>query len=426
MKIKYRLIFFTGFILLPAMLFAGISEIEDLAKEISRDFAAKQKQVLFKKRLAILNFSNTTPRMKEHNIGETVSNLLTTEMAQSTIFTLIERENIDKVIKELELGMTGAVNPETAAKAGELSGAEYLLDGTVAEIGDGIVINCKLISTETGEIISARDVKIESETLIKTSEELYWSAFQSKYGIFVSIGGTGIITHGKVVMLMNVDVGYQFSRYFRAGFGFIRGGGPELITEIYPLVEGDSYWVLGPDIFPVGAGTHFELQRNYDITITAGKVFFDLMYPVFSWLNISLREEYIFTSGTGFSLIQRVHGFAVPDPAVADPANTAYIEKRVMVTGTTDAAHMINSMIMVEFLISKRLSLNIKGGYLVTWDYIPDHYITGDDERETGDIDNSGTFPQYDYFNFSRRENGDRVKINISGFTVSIGVSLHI
>ena len=103
---------------------AEIQDVSKLAVSLSRDYESKKGKVLIKKRIAILDFENLSESLKKYNVGTSISLILSGEMAHSTIFRLVERERVDKLINEVELGMTGAIDPDTAVKAGKISRAD--------------------------------------------------------------------------------------------------------------------------------------------------------------------------------------------------------------------------------------------------------------------------------------------------------------
>lgn len=60
--------------------------------------------------------------------------ILTTELASSPRFTVVEREQLEAVLREQNLGASGAVTAETAASLGEVLGVNYLIVGKITEL----------------------------------------------------------------------------------------------------------------------------------------------------------------------------------------------------------------------------------------------------------------------------------------------------
>ena len=66
-------------------------------------------------------------------VGQAIPAILTTELANSDRFSVIEREQLELVLKEQELGASGGVTAESAARMKQLLGVDYLITGKVTE-----------------------------------------------------------------------------------------------------------------------------------------------------------------------------------------------------------------------------------------------------------------------------------------------------
>ncbi len=103
--------------------------------------------------IAILPFQ---PRGKDvSGMGEKVSALLLAEMFEDADLNLVDRENIDSVLSELELNVSGIVNPSAATQIGQMTGAKLLVTGSVLKVDDAIHVVAKIIGTETSRVIGA-------------------------------------------------------------------------------------------------------------------------------------------------------------------------------------------------------------------------------------------------------------------------------
>jgi curli biogenesis system outer membrane secretion channel CsgG len=71
------------------------------------------------------------------NIGEGMSEMLANALFSSNRFIVLERQSLDEVIKEQDLGASGRVKQETAARIGEIEGADLLIEGTITEFEPG-------------------------------------------------------------------------------------------------------------------------------------------------------------------------------------------------------------------------------------------------------------------------------------------------
>jgi hypothetical protein len=64
----------------------------------------------------------------------------------------VERADLEKILGEHELGLSGTVGPESAAKVGQLTGAKVLITGRVFMASDELFIVAKIIGTETSRV----------------------------------------------------------------------------------------------------------------------------------------------------------------------------------------------------------------------------------------------------------------------------------
>ncbi|MCX5908889.1 MAG: hypothetical protein NTY64_17370 [Deltaproteobacteria bacterium] len=87
-----------------------------------------------KLRVGIVDFANKTS-YGAARLGTSASDILTTELFKTGAFILVERAQLNQVLKEQGLGQTGAVNPETAAQAGKVLGLNAIVTGSISQFG---------------------------------------------------------------------------------------------------------------------------------------------------------------------------------------------------------------------------------------------------------------------------------------------------
>ena len=99
---------------------------------------------------AVLRFDSSDDALARQ--GEEIATLLEADLSTSEHALTVEREEIDKVLNEQELGKSGLVSADTAAKIGSLTGAKVLVTGRFFAVGNQYMIVAKIISTETGRV----------------------------------------------------------------------------------------------------------------------------------------------------------------------------------------------------------------------------------------------------------------------------------
>ncbi len=113
-------------------------------------------------KVAVLPASSNAPAC-DKKILSSLTDYISLELLGINGFSLIERQAIDKILDEQAFGLTGAIDPSTAANVGKLLGAEAVLLTDVNHLKkdeffededayEGIVF-VRLVDTSTGEIL---------------------------------------------------------------------------------------------------------------------------------------------------------------------------------------------------------------------------------------------------------------------------------
>ncbi len=104
--------------------------------------------------VAVLDFS--VAKDQNEMLGKEIAQLLAVSLSLSDGFFLVEREALEKVLSEQQLGLSGAINAATAARVGALTGAKILVSGRVIQVGQNTILVAKLIGTETSRVLAAK------------------------------------------------------------------------------------------------------------------------------------------------------------------------------------------------------------------------------------------------------------------------------
>lgn len=78
-----------------------------------------------------------------------VSQIMQAELSQSATLMLVEREQIDKALREMKMDAQGLLNPDTAQKLGAIIGARYFCSSSVSETGGKSLAIVKVVDVET-------------------------------------------------------------------------------------------------------------------------------------------------------------------------------------------------------------------------------------------------------------------------------------
>ncbi len=63
--------------------------------------------------------------------------------------------------------MQGLIDPKSAKELGKILGVDAIVSGTIADVGDSLRVNARLISTETGEVLSVAAATIVKDDAVK-------------------------------------------------------------------------------------------------------------------------------------------------------------------------------------------------------------------------------------------------------------------
>ncbi len=101
--------------------------------------------------VAILPF-DTNAKLDMDDLGQEFPLLLNAYMSASDKLAFVERGQIDRAVDELALGISGTVDPATAAQIGYLTGAQVLVTGRIFPVQKDLFIVAKIIGVETGRV----------------------------------------------------------------------------------------------------------------------------------------------------------------------------------------------------------------------------------------------------------------------------------
>lgn len=148
--------------LLGVAMLAGGARAEDNYDRLARELTQAGSS-LENKKIAIIPFAHADGRAVSKD-GSVVSERLTIKMINMHKFEIIERSVLDKVMDELKLQSTGAIDATSAKELGKVLGVEAIITGTLVETSSGkIEVNARLIKTETAQAIGASQVTVDKD-----------------------------------------------------------------------------------------------------------------------------------------------------------------------------------------------------------------------------------------------------------------------
>ncbi len=128
--------------------------------------------------IAVLPFSNggSYGQAKEDYdaLQRGIAGMMISELARNPAARIVEREQIQQLIGEQNLGAQGRVDSATVARIGKITGARYMVMGTFVDFYGDFRIDVRLVNSETSEIVKTESDKVQRDhlfDLIRTISE---------------------------------------------------------------------------------------------------------------------------------------------------------------------------------------------------------------------------------------------------------------
>ncbi|HDP80507.1 MAG TPA: VWA domain-containing protein, partial [Spirochaetes bacterium] len=109
----------------------------------------------------LIPFNPSSPGLKGN--AEYFTEQMSFSLNQDKTFRIVERKELQKVLKELELQYTGLMKDENAVKVGKLMGAKMIIGGALYDKKNSYELFLKLLRVETGEVLSVNKLKIDKK-----------------------------------------------------------------------------------------------------------------------------------------------------------------------------------------------------------------------------------------------------------------------
>jgi len=98
--------------------------------------------------------------------------MLITDLSNVKSIQIVEREKLESLLKEIELGESKFMDESTAKKLGKGLGASYMLTGSYLIMGETIRIDARLVNVATGEVSMGEEITGGKNTFFELEKEL--------------------------------------------------------------------------------------------------------------------------------------------------------------------------------------------------------------------------------------------------------------
>lgn len=139
--------------------------IESLTAQITEQIPVPAGDGAARPSVALFEF--LTLEKKEALIGKLLAEELISALFKTKRFTIVERHQIEAAMRELKFSASELTDPASAVRLGKLIGADVVVIGTVADFGDQIRVNGRLISVEAASVSAVAQVNIRVDTQLR-------------------------------------------------------------------------------------------------------------------------------------------------------------------------------------------------------------------------------------------------------------------
>jgi TolB-like protein len=122
--------------------------------------------------LSVLYFDNTSGNAEYAWLSKGLADMIASDLASAPGATLVEREELEKVLKEMELGMSGITDSGGAPKLGKILNAEVLVYGGYVISGGKLRLDAKAVKAGTGAVIASARAEGEAADALAAQRAL--------------------------------------------------------------------------------------------------------------------------------------------------------------------------------------------------------------------------------------------------------------
>ena len=124
------------------------------------------------KTVAISYFDNTSGLEQYNPLSKGLADMLITDLSNVKSIQIVEREKLESLLKEIDLGESKFMDPSTAQKLGNGLGAQYILTGAFLSIDPMMRIDARLVEVGSGKVIGADEVTGHSNNFFELEKKL--------------------------------------------------------------------------------------------------------------------------------------------------------------------------------------------------------------------------------------------------------------
>lgn len=122
--------------------------------------------------VAVSYFDNTSGEPRFAPLSKGLADMLITDLSAFDGVRIVEREKLEQIVNEIELGDSGYISSESAQRLGRGLGASYILTGAFLIYGDAIRIDSRVVEVESGEVLLSEAIEGSPSAFLELQKSL--------------------------------------------------------------------------------------------------------------------------------------------------------------------------------------------------------------------------------------------------------------
>ncbi len=228
-----------------------------------------------KPRVAVIEFKDKVSGYSWYQAGRAAQDMMVTYLLEAGKYRVIEREQLQELMAERNLTLSGDIDPKTAVQIGKLLGIEYLITGAVTKLGvaDRGVSAPSMFGLPSVKVKTQKmEAALNARAIQTSTGEIVWSdkgeESTSDASVYVAGAGGGVQDRSKLDRVLEPVVKKLAESMSKKGLATSGLGGVNDASGIVAKiakVDGGQIFVNAGSEAGLKEGTEFDVYRVGDI-----------------------------------------------------------------------------------------------------------------------------------------------------------------